>query len=250
MLFNKALLGTVVTCALSLVNGLAVPAEVQPRDDTLEARSFANGLFLRIMPLGASITHGVGSSTGNGYRAYLRDRIEANGNAVQYVGSHPNGDMRNPENEGWPGFIVDEVRSKAEQTVWYMKPNLVLINAGTNDCVRNIDIPNVGVRVARLMDAVWAGSPRATIVMSTLLQNRAAPGNVAAYNEQIRGLVWDWQNQGRRVVLADMQGPGSPGLDLIPDGTHPNDQGFQLMSNIWFDAIADASRRGYLQPVE
>lgn len=226
-----------------------MPAETRD-ESALEERSFANGLFLRIMPLGASITHGVGSSTGNGYRAFLRDRLNGNGNDVTYVGSNPGGDMSNPENEGWPGFIVDEVKGKAEANVGNMRPNLVLINAGTNDCTRNIDIPNVGVRVARLMDAVWAGSPTATIVMSTLLRNGAAPDQVSQYNEQIRGLVWDWQNQGRRIVLADMQGDGSPGLDLIPDGTHPNDQGCQLMSNIWYNAIADASNRGYLQPVQ
>ena len=222
----------------------------QQRDESLlEARSFGNGMLLRIMPLGASITHGVGSSQGNGYRVFLRDRLNGNGNDVQYVGSNGrDATMSNPDNEGWPGFIVDEVKRKAEENVGRLRPNLVLINAGTNDCTRNIDIPNVGVRVARLMDAVWAGSPGATIVMSTLLRNRAAPDNVNAYNEQIRGLVWDWQNQGRRIVLADMQGPGSPGLDLIPDGTHPNDRGFEMMSNIWYDAIADADRRGYIQP--
>lgn len=221
-----------------------------PAPAALENRSFANGIPLRIMPLGASITHGVGSSTGNGYRAFLRDRLSGNGNAVQYVGSNPGGDMTNPENEGWPGYIVDEVKGKAEANVGPTRPNLVLINAGTNDCTRNVDIPNVGVRVARLMDAVWAGSPDATIVMSTLLRNAANPDQFASYNEQIKGLVWDWQNQGRRVVLADMQGDGSPGLDLIPDGTHPNDQGFEMMSNIWFDAIADAANRGYLQAAQ
>jgi hypothetical protein len=49
---------------------------------------------LRILPLGASITWGYLSSTGNVYRKPLRDELRYQGWEVKMVGSKTNGDMK------------------------------------------------------------------------------------------------------------------------------------------------------------
>lgn len=49
--------------------------------------------YLRILPLGASITQGVGSSTGNGYRKPLRDKLRSEGWLVNMVGTKQDGNM-------------------------------------------------------------------------------------------------------------------------------------------------------------
>jgi len=59
---------------------------------SLSGRS-AQDFFLRIMPLGASITEGVRSSDGNGYRRALRDQLRFKGWNVNMVGSKQNGKM-------------------------------------------------------------------------------------------------------------------------------------------------------------
>lgn len=59
---------------------------------SLNGRS-AQDFFLRIMPLGASITEGVRSSDGNGYRRALRDQLRFKGWKVNMVGSKQNGKM-------------------------------------------------------------------------------------------------------------------------------------------------------------
>jgi hypothetical protein len=69
------------------------------------------------MPLGASITYGLKSSDGNGYRKYLRDRIVAYGNDVNMVGSRRNGTMEDNDVEGWPGYIIDQVHDAAVTAV-------------------------------------------------------------------------------------------------------------------------------------
>lgn len=56
---------------------------------TTPARQF----YLRILPLGASITWGTGSTTGNGYRKPLRDQLRFDGWNVNMVGSRAGGSM-------------------------------------------------------------------------------------------------------------------------------------------------------------
>jgi hypothetical protein len=62
------------------------------------AATISNGVNLRILPLGDSITYGAGSSDGNGYRLALQNMLS--GNNVQYVGSQHSGSMANNSNEG------------------------------------------------------------------------------------------------------------------------------------------------------
>ena len=53
----------------------------------------ADDFYLRIMPLGASITYGLVSSDGNGYRKALRDQLRFDGWKVNMVGSLFGGTM-------------------------------------------------------------------------------------------------------------------------------------------------------------
>jgi len=54
----------------------------------------ASNFWLRVMPLGASITQGVASTDGNGYRRHLRDKLRFEGWNVNMVGSQATGNMR------------------------------------------------------------------------------------------------------------------------------------------------------------
>jgi hypothetical protein len=53
-----------------------------------------SNFYLRILPLGASITFGQGSTDGNGYRKYVRDRLRFDGWAVNMVGTQQSGTMQ------------------------------------------------------------------------------------------------------------------------------------------------------------
>ncbi|KAI1773419.1 carbohydrate esterase family 3 protein [Hypoxylon cercidicola] len=254
MLANKHLLWCVLACASQAVKGLALPAREAPSGDGLLRRDgFADGMALRIMPLGASITYGYGSSDKNGYRKDLRDRLERAGNAVNMVGDHPSGDMQDNDTEGWEGYTVATVRGKADKAVPRFKPNLVLVNVGTNDCIGNDDLPAAGNRVTDLLNDVFRDSPRATVILSTLLVNRNpdVAKRVADFNDQLRGVAGRFQLYGRRLVLVDMQGDKGPQKDdLIDDGIHPNDVGYRKMADVWLEGIKEANRRHYLQEAE
>lgn len=129
-------------------------------------------------------------------------------------------------------------------------PNLVLVNAGTNDAIQNIDIANAGSRMSSMINDVFLQSPQATVVLSTLTVNANADSQARTLqiNEQYKQVVTDLQNVGFPIVLADMQSSNGPVLgDINPDGIHPNDTGYVKMSAIWLQAIAEADSRGFIR---
>ncbi|CAI4214477.1 unnamed protein product [Parascedosporium putredinis] len=182
------------------------------------------------MPLGASITYGSGSTHGNGYRDYLRNLLVADGYSVHMVGSVRAGIMENNDNEGWPGFRIDQVEPKGISSAYRFLPNLVVLNAGTNDCIQNRDVARAGNRTRRLLERLWLASPGSTILLSTLLVNDSKEGaedRVLEFNEQMRYVAKQCEWEGKRIVLVDMHGGDGPGLEDLVDGTHPNDAGYE-----------------------
>ncbi|KAI0842438.1 carbohydrate esterase family 3 protein [Hypoxylon sp. FL0890] len=261
MVSTKHLLWCILACASSLANGLAVQ---KPRDNkcsassakgtqATQAKGFGNGVPLRIMPLGASITHGYRSSDGNGYRKDLRDQLEKNGNKVNMVGERTGGTMKDDQSEGWDGYKVNQVHDKANKVVPEYKPNLILINVGTNDCIQNYDIPNAGNRMISMLNDLYKESPRVTIILSTLIVNAdpKVQARIKDFNNQLKLLADRYRAAKFRLVLVDMQSDAGPKLtDLNKDGTHPTDAGYKKMANIFFDGIKQADEQHFLQAAE
>lgn len=106
--------------------------------------------------------------------------------------------------EAVPGYTVDQIHDISHLSTPF-KPNIVLINAGVNDCENGIDIPNIGVRLASLLDSLFTEIPGTTLIVSTLI-----PGtdpDVERYraeaNRQYRALVNDRRSRGQKIVLAE-----------------------------------------------
>ncbi|KAM0547807.1 hypothetical protein ACHAPJ_010269 [Fusarium lateritium] len=197
--------------------------------------SRANDFYLRVMPLGASITQGYLSTDNNGYRKWLRSQLRYKGWKVNMVGSKQNGDMKDRDNDGWPGYVIDQVHNEFRKSMW-MKPNLVLINAGTNDCNQHIDIDRAGGRMKSLVDDIYSNIPGVTVILSTIVKNTNTTNDACAtkLSKQIRQLVKTYR--GQRIGLADIN-PALPTSMLQKDGTHPTDAGYKLFAAVWWDAI-------------
>ncbi|KAI0857102.1 carbohydrate esterase family 3 protein [Xylaria cubensis] len=253
MLFNATRFCRVCIYVASLTQSISLASPIKQQNDdehssVRRASGFGGGMWLRIMPLGASITYGYLSSDGNGYRQALRDQIVAYGNDVNMVGSRRNGTMEDNDVEGWPGDIIDQVHTKANAALPKYKPNVVLINVGTNDCSGNVDIPNAGKRMSSMLDDVYKGSTRATVILSTLLVRSDATAQkcVENVNSQFKTVAAAQRAKGRRIVLVDMQPPAGPTTAQLVDGTHPTDAGYDKMATIWFNGIKQADNAGFL----
>ena len=97
-----------LTAACSLSCAIAVQA-ADLVANLLRRIDVAPGIELRILPLGASITLGYGSSDANGYRLYLQEDLAST--TLQYVGSMRNGSMSDNYHEGHSGFTIRSVVS-------------------------------------------------------------------------------------------------------------------------------------------
>lgn len=222
------------------------PHSLVPRQGNAE-----KPFYLRIMCLGASITAGVGTSSGNGYRKPLRDQLRWEGWPVNMVGSQSSGDatFKNKAHEGHPGFVVSEVRNAAAPLSITRKPNLILINAGTNDADpgRNQDVATTHDRMDNLIGYLRTEVPDVTIILSTLLPSKVEPqnSNVNIINQGYRNLVQSRAGNGHKVLLAELN-DGFITTGDISDNIHPNEEGFRKMAAVWSLAILDAEGKGWL----
>lgn len=201
------------------------------------------------MPLGGSVTFGSGSSHANGYREKLRQLLIDNGYTVQMVGSRRSGTMSNNHNEGWRGFRIDQIHNKAQKSIPLFRPNVVTINAGSNDCIQRFEIDSIGKRIDSLLEMTWDASPRSTIILSTLLPNldMSVEAKILQTNAQYLDLVERKTDEGKRIKLVDMHTAAGPNLDNLVDGVHPDDLGYQKMALLWYEGIQDCAARGLIE---
>jgi hypothetical protein len=108
--------------------------EAEPEAGTMQRRD-TKPFYLRVLPLGAFNVQGPNSGDGNGFRKWLRSELRYQGWPVNMVGTKFHGTMRDRDNEGHPG-MVSSTTSMTPLRRWpSMQPNVVLVNAGTTDCV-------------------------------------------------------------------------------------------------------------------
>lgn len=210
-------------------------------------RQSRKSVDLRILPLGASIVWGVGSGTGNGFRKPLRDHLKFKGWTVNMVGSKQNGDMVDNNVEATPGDIITQIHDRSRLSYGY-KPNIILINGGTNDANRNIDIADAGGRMESLINDLWAAPDMqdTLVVLSTILPTTAGgETNRLLINMQYKELVARRREEGKHIVLADMDYLITVN-DLVSDGVHPNDGGHLKMANTFWIAIEQAHSVGFI----
>ena len=194
---------------------------------------------LKIMPLGASITWGTASTDGNGYREELRKHLVTDaGLAVDYVGSQQSGTAADNDNEGHPGYRIDQVAAGADGWLAAYHPDVVLLNAGTNDTIQNYDLPNAPARLRALIDQIIADEPAVTVVFSTLVPSKDATNNarVQAFNAQLPAIAQAEAAAGKKVRLADLNSTLTT-ADIGDDGIHPTDAGYVKLANLWYAAL-------------
>ena len=203
----------------------------------------ANGAC-KILPLGDSITDGLGFS--GGYRVELfRQAINA-GKDITFVGSKANGpntvDGRNfPRNhEGYSGWSIDEIAGIVPSPALNNDPNIILLMIGTNDTWKdegNTDPAAMQRKLTSLVDKIVDNQPEALLVVALITPRYDyAESFVAPYNNIIPQIVQQRADMGFNVILAD-QFNGFPRSGMQSDNLHPNESGYNWMAGRWYEAI-------------
>ncbi|KZW03826.1 FG-GAP repeat domain-containing protein [Exidia glandulosa HHB12029] len=206
----------------------------------------ASYLTCRIMPLGASITNGVGSSHGNGYRATLYNLLANDGHVVNMVGSQKAGDFQDPDNEGYPGAILSEIHDKGQAAMPNQRANIVTLLAGTNDMVFKNDTAGAPDRLGWIIEDILDWPWQTMVVVSTLPPNGNPDANalIDQYNAAIPDVVKRFTDVGRWVVFVDSHSVVAP-EDLV-DGTHPNDAAYERMASVFYEGIKYGDTQGWI----
>jgi lysophospholipase L1-like esterase len=204
--------------------GLATPAAALPADAPL-----------RIMPLGDSITVGVGSPGKNGWRADLQRRLRDAGVSADFVGSENEGTSGDLDHEGHGGWTIERIAGIVDRSLATYEPDVVLLHAGTNNITRSDDPVAAAGKLSALIDRIQARVPHAEIYVAKIIGTAVAsevPAN-RAYNALIPGVV---EEKGPQVHLVDQSTVN--GLDIY-DAHHPNEFGYRKMAYTWYEAMRD-----------
>ena len=209
--------------------------------------SLNNGIELRILTLGASITAGVDSTDGNGYRLDLQQKLEDNGNNVTYVGTRFRGQLLDNACEAYPGYTIDRITNATLASgALNFRPNVILLNAGTNDCAeKDKDPAGAPKRYASLLAHLKNSCPDALVVASSLLPNRNTKVNtcIQILNEGLRKVSREARAGGQKTTFVEMYS-AVPIADINKkDKTHPNDAGYKKMADAWYEGIKNSSAR-------
>ncbi|KAJ5099283.1 SGNH hydrolase-type esterase domain-containing protein [Penicillium argentinense] len=207
-----------------------------------------SGGALRLMPLGGSVTRGVGSSHGTGYRKLLLQMLEQQGVNARMVGSRKDGPIPNNEHEGWRGFRIDEIEKKARRSVEGLSPDLFMVNAGSNDCLQDFEVEGAGERMSQMVDFLWWACPQSSVLLSTLIvsADKQVDSVVRAINTQFRALAEKKATEQKKIILVDMYSSEGPDVRDLVDGIHPDDEGYDKMAKLWFHGIQEVIHKGFI----
>lgn len=209
-----------------------------------------------IMPLGDSITDGLGSS-GGGYRVELFRQAVLDGHEITFVGRQANGPngaaatiegQPFPRNhEGYSGATIstggNQLANRVDAALAANPPEIILLQIGTNNVYQGLppDLPN---QLEALLDQITEGAPNALVAVAqiTPLGAGAFPNNgVDEYNALIPGIVQERINAGKHLILVDQftRIASNPNFvqQLVPDNIHPNNTGYAIMAETWYQAI-------------
>ena len=113
--------------------------------------------------------------------------------------------MSNSENEGHRGFLINDVGLTAKPD-YPGKPNIVLLWAGANDIIFDVDVINAPQRLGSLMGEIVSACPDAVVLVATLLPLLAphASNKTVSFNAAVTALVEGFKNKKEKIALVDM----------------------------------------------
>jgi lysophospholipase L1-like esterase len=198
---------------------------------------------ISILPIGTSITYGIGSSDGNSYRKVLFEKLLSQGFTVTILGSQKNGNFQQASNEGYPGKTITFLQDSIAPKIGSLKPDYILLEIGVNDMSFPIEPENAPFRLSNLLDKIASACPDATILLANITP--IWTNRILDYNKSLPGVVELKQKQGMKLYLCDMYNAGIV-INDVPDAIHPNDAGYAKMGNVWADAILSIQKKSKL----
>ncbi|MFI0425147.1 GDSL-type esterase/lipase family protein [Spongiactinospora sp. 9N601] len=166
--------------------------------------------------------------------------------SLDMVGTQRHGDIPDPDHEGYSDHEIDQVAERVDDTVPQLRPNVVMLMAGTEDMENDTDVAGAPDRLGRLIDQILEDSPRAAVLVATLppAADPAIQARIEAFNQRVPDVVAQRRSAGKHVALVLMNHLTT--ADLSGDGLHPNEAGHEKMATAFVDGIVGAFFAGWI----
>jgi len=204
---------------------------------------------VKIMPLGDSITYDnryadaenprpIGKRTA--YRSHLWYMLENAEYPADFVGSQVAGqDVTppfDPDNEGHPGWKMEDIAQKTYTYMTQSNPDMVLLHIGTND--RATTNPS---GVGDILDTIdlyeYNTKHHIKVFVALIIDRRENDGRTAIFNRRLNDLLNNRILSGDDIVIVNMHDLAGLTYSDYDDYTHPNDHGFYKMASVWYNFI-------------
>ncbi|MDD4689926.1 MAG: GDSL-type esterase/lipase family protein [Eubacteriales bacterium] len=207
---------------------------------------------IRVMPVGDSITEGVGATNMvGGYKKALYDKYESNGVNVNFVGPKAIGAPyydAGSGHAGYPGWTVSQIRNDIGNWMSIYEPQAILLMIGTNDILQ--DKPGTNTLAAdapgklqETMDIIMNTNPNVKLIVGSVppLDNSGNNIKVQTYNAAIKPMVEAMGvKYNGNVTFVDIYSAFPSKSDGIGnDYTHPDDKGYQYITDKWYAETKD-----------
>ena len=202
----------------------------------------------KIMPVGDSITYGVGEVLDNslmvGYRKFLWDELVKNDYVVDFVGTLNSGDAFttfDTNHEGRGGWTASQIASNIYQWLEANPADIILLHIGTND-IGFKDIQDIIVDVRDILDNIDmfedAYNKPITVMLAQTINRQYHSLETTSFNNLLGDLVVNRKAAGDRIISADMENALVYPDDMY-DFLHPNSSGYAKMADVWFSMLEE-----------
>ncbi len=201
---------------------------------------------IKIMPLGDSITLGVGSTgkieAAGGYRDDLAGLLNGAQINFDFVGSLRNGVGFDADHEGHGGWRADQIEAEIGNYLNAGHPDVVLLHIGSNDVTQNQSNSSTVAQIEGIITAIYRFNRAIAIVVSSLVpRTDSRDGKTTTVNTLIEALVTQKHSDGYQIGFVDnnkaFKANSNWEADYMADSVHPNDAGYQIMAEEFFKAI-------------
>jgi lysophospholipase L1-like esterase len=202
---------------------------------------------VKIMPLGDSITKGIGGTYG-GYRGYLLDKVS--GHSVEFVGNELDGVSAH---EGHPGWTSLQLKDNLSTYLGSTHPDIVLLHIGTNDISGNISVNDIITNIQEMINIILGFDSSIEIYLAKIIDRadyESKHNATISLNSEINGLsnthvhivdmydelddYWDFKLSNPNFTYCTSD-PSDTSFNLCT--LHPNDTGYKAMATAWYNAI-------------
>ncbi len=194
--------------------------------------SYGQTCSYRVLPLGDSITLGVGSSDMSSYRKELAGMLDVNSDyGFDFVGSLSNGpETFDNDHEGHSGWTAPQI---AAGTFSWLKSNpaeIVLLHAGTNSLTTSTS------GIEAILNEIDSFSPDTWVLLALIINQDPYNATVSSFNQNLLTMAQNRIANGDKIIVVDQESALIYPEDLA-DPLHPNDEGYRKMAQVWETAL-------------